>query len=103
MAVDPSRVQPVVIVLPGQGGPNLVGDPGVTLPLGSSTYTQMIDYAGTANPVYVGLAPPGSATSAAVWQIKKLTYSGSNPTATQWAAGGAFTQVWDNRASLTYA
>lgn len=50
---------------------------------------------------YVGKAAPGSATSSAVWQIKKIdTSSGVD---IKWAASGLFTQVWDNRAGLTYS
>jgi len=57
-----------------------------------------IDYVSGTNPIYVGFASPGSATSAAVWQIMKITYDGnSNPTAKQYAGGTAgFSQIWDN-------
>ena len=50
--------------------------------------------------LYIGKAPVGSATSAAVWQIAKLdTSSGLTKT---WAGSAGFTQVWDDRASLTF-
>lgn len=51
---------------------------------------------------YIGKAAPGSATSAAVWQIKKVdTTSGTIIT---WASGSSnFNQIWDNRASLSYS
>ena len=52
---------------------------------------------------YVGLADPGSATSAAVWQIKKLTTSGSVTTVTLADGNSNFDNVWDNRASLSYS
>lgn len=56
------------------------------------------------NPVYVGYAVPGSATSAAVWQIRKFTYVGTNPTAIRFAGGSRlFNAVWDDRASLSYS
>lgn len=49
---------------------------------------------------YIGKAPIGSSTSAAVWQIAKLdTSSGLIKT---WAGSAGFTQIWDNRAGLTY-
>lgn len=51
--------------------------------------------------IYIGKAPIGSATSSAVWSIKKLdTSSGVVIT---WADSGNFTQIWDNRSGLTYA
>lgn len=67
-------------------------------------FTQAIDYVGT-SPVYIGLAALGSAKSAAVWQIRKLTYDGSgNPTDVQYANGAqAFDAIWDNRTSLSYS
>ncbi len=49
---------------------------------------------------YLGSADPASATSAAVWSICRIT----NATGVVlYAAGGQFNQVWDNRASLSYA
>jgi hypothetical protein len=57
----------------------------------------------SANPVlYLGEAATGSATSAAVWRIQKInTASGVQIT---WAGGSAsFTNVWNNRASLSYS
>jgi len=64
-----------------------------------------LDFVGTTNPVYIGLAAPNSSTSDPVWQIRKLTYDGLlNPTNIQFAGGTAvFNQVWDNRAALTYS
>lgn len=55
-------------------------------------------------PLYVGKAAPGSASSAAVWQVKKLAYSGTNVTQVDWADGNdSFDNIWDNRASLAYS
>lgn len=62
-----------------------------------------LQFDSSASPIlYLGQAAPGSATSAAVWRIQKInTTSG---VAITWADGAAtFTQVWDNRASLTYS
>lgn len=70
----------------------------------SSDYATMIDYDGGDNPVYIGKAIPGSATSAAKWQIRKITYDGDNPTAVQFAGGGnTFGNVWDDRATYSYS
>lgn len=52
---------------------------------------------------YVGKAPVGSATSAAVWRISKITISGTLTTVS-WADGDPLADnVWDNRASLSYS
>jgi hypothetical protein len=51
---------------------------------------------------YVGKAAIGSATSSAVWQIKKIDESSG--TVITWADGNSsFDNIWDNRASLTYS
>jgi len=47
-------------------------------------------YALDANTTYIGTALPGSSRTAAVWQCKKITSSGTdypNTTATTWANG----------------
>lgn len=57
------------------------------------------------NPEYIGYAPPGTATSAALWHIRKVVYSGSTTTilSVKHADGTpAFNKIWDNRASYTY-
>jgi len=48
--------------------------------------------------------PPGTATTAAYWQITKLTYDGSNNcTAVEYAEGSwAFEYTWSLRATYTY-
>lgn len=62
-----------------------------------------IDYDGSNNPIYIGIAPPGVPTSASMWKIFKITYSGSNPTLIQLADGDELSDnIWDNRTSLTY-
>ena len=53
---------------------------------------------------YFGKAAVGSATSAAVWQIQKLTYGADGDVSVTWAGGAdAFASIWDNRASLAYS
>lgn len=64
----------------------------------------LFEYDGSNNPVYIGFAEPGSATSDPAWLIRKLTWSGSNVTAIQYANGSTvFNSIWDNRASLSYS
>lgn len=67
-----------------------------------TTYATRLDDSTTANTVYIGKATIGSATSSAVWQIKKVdTTTGADTT---WADGNDnFDNNWDNRASLTYS
>lgn len=66
-------------------------------------YTQALAYTGS-NVEYVGLAAPGTSKAAALWQIKKLTYSGDNVTDVQFAdASTSFNKVWNDRASYTYS
>ena len=64
------------------------------------TRTVYVDEAGSGI-TYVGKAAHGSATSAAVWFIIKIDES-SNPTIIKYADYGKYTQVWDDRAGLTY-
>lgn len=73
----------------------------ITLP----SYTTALEFDGSSNPIYVGTALQGSAKSAAAWQIRHLTFDGSNnPTDIKFAGGNRdFTSIWDNRASLAYS
>lgn len=67
--------------------------------------TIKIDYSGGLNPVYIGFASSGTSTSASSWRIMKLTYDvNSNVTDVQWAGGTTdFSNIYDNRASLSYS
>jgi len=67
--------------------------------------TQKIENNASGQPIYVGKAVPGSATSSAVWQIQKITYDGSGfLTDVQWGGGSSnFDQVWDDRAAGSYS
>lgn len=65
------------------------------------TYTS-ID--GNPYPQYVAEALPGSSTNSAVWRVYRITYSGTNPTAIQWADGNSnFDNQANNPSSLTYS
>jgi len=72
------------------------------LPTGTKNSATKIDDTTTAGVIYIGKAAVGSSAASAVWQIKKLD---TNTLALDktWADSGAFTQVWDNRASLSYS
>lgn len=67
-----------------------------------SNYAMKID-ASVAGTTYIGKAGIGSATSSALWSIKKIVESASVTTIT-WADGDdLFNNVWDDRASLSYS
>lgn len=54
------------------------------------------------NEVFVGYASPGTSTATAAWKIKKITTSGTN-TLIKYAGGSAsYSNIWANRAGLTY-
>jgi len=65
--------------------------------------TRVDDVGGTPDITYVGEADPGSATSSAIWRVKRVTDDGSELLTIEWAGGGNFDQIWDDRASLTYS
>ena len=55
-----------------------------------------------ASPVlYIGKAKINSATSSPVWKIAQLNTTGGATIA--YADSGNYTQIWDNRTSLTYS
>jgi hypothetical protein len=73
-------------------------------PTTSGFLTCVYAYDGDGNVEYIGRAHPGTAQSAALWQIQKLTYSSGDPTDVKWAGGtAAFIHVWNNRASFSYS
>lgn len=71
----------------------------------NGSYAQRVDKAST-TVTYLGWAEPGTATSAAEWRVKRITESseGSGDYAMEFADGDSdFDNVWDDRASLSYA
>ena len=72
--------------------------------VGTANQLMVIDYA-AGQPVYKGFAAPGTALSAAGWKICLFTYDGSgNLLSVTWAGGStSYTNVWNNRASLSYS
>lgn len=79
----------------------------ISIPRGSIVppgHSVELSYDGNSSLEYIGLAPPGTLTSAAGWQIRRVYYSGLNPIAIRWADGNRyFDNVWDDRAGLTYS
>lgn len=65
-------------------------------------YKTLIDDSASTT-IYIGEAVIGSASSSAVWRIQKIITS-TGSTSITWAAGSdTFTNIWDNRASLSYS
>lgn len=63
--------------------------------------TDIIDINADGN-TYFGEAVPGASTAAPLWQIQRKSVSGTS-TSFKYAGGtGNYSQVWDNRTSLTY-
>lgn len=58
--------------------------------------------------IYIGEADPGTATSSALWRIKRIEVvidvGGREDLSTLWADGNAsFDNIWDDRLSLSYS
>lgn len=75
----------------------------------NDNFIMQLDYDGSNNLIYQGFAQPGSATSEAVWRIRKYTYN-ATPLLTSitfpqvnGSPSGAFSFVWDNRSSYSYS
>ena len=66
------------------------------------TYTRVIDQVDSST-TYIGKASKGSLTSSPVWQIFKISVSGTVTTIAYAGADDSFSQVWDNRAALSYS
>lgn len=65
------------------------------------------EYDGSSNLIYAGFALPGSDPEDRVWQIKLLTYAGTDLTEITWPllngkASPSFSFAWDDRATYTY-
>lgn len=75
---------------------------GIDVATFSIPYATRIDEV-SASVTYVGKAALAAATSGAVWQVFKMTVSGTETIIT-WADGNSdFDNVWDNRAGLSYS
>jgi len=67
--------------------------------------SERLDYDGSGNLLYLGIAHPNQITTEAVWQIRKFAYDGSGNLLSMLYANGSkkFDQIWDDRAALSYA
>jgi len=68
----------------------------------TDSFTTRIDEP-SSDVTYIGLAPLGSLDSAAVWQIKKITLTGTVTDIKYADANLKFDNVWNNRAGLSYS
>lgn len=65
---------------------------------------QRTQYNSSNLPIYIGRAAPGTAEATEGWQIIKMTYSGNNVIAVDFANGRTtFDVAWTARASLSYS
>jgi len=82
----------------GQQGPP--GPPGT--PEDEIMYSKRVDFIDDST-LYRGEAVPGSAESAAVWRIRKITIAVDNDVSETWADGNDnFDKSWLDRESLIY-
>ena len=62
-----------------------------------------LQFDASASPVlYLGQAQPGTATSASLWQIMRIDTT-SGVVITYANGSGAYTNIWNDRASLPYS
>ncbi|MEA3242327.1 MAG: hypothetical protein U9Q19_02665 [Pseudomonadota bacterium] len=73
------------------------------LPEEMEMYAKRVDFI-SETLLYRGEAAPGSAESAAVWRIRRITFAADDDVSEVWAGGDAtFDQIWDDRLSLVYS
>lgn len=78
----------------------------INFPFGHSDMQELRAYDASDRLEYVGRAHPGTAVTAAQWQISKYTYDAATERITSIKfAGGVndYTSVWNDRATYTYA
>lgn len=68
----------------------------------NSTQKIIIDEVST-SVSYIGFSEIGSSTANPVWRILKITVSGTITELLHADGDGAYDNIWDNRASLTYS
>ena len=94
-----------VSMLPVQAGPYLGEQPVYSRDQG---WEERLFYVASGNGVgqveYQGFAQMNTATSAALWRVRRFTYDSSNRvSAVEWAGGNdAFNQILDDRVTLSY-
>ncbi len=73
-------------------------------PFSRADLNMEVAYDSDNNPLYVGYAAPGVATSTAGWQICKCTYDANGNLDDRKFADGVndYEKVWDDRATYAY-
>jgi len=67
-------------------------------------YAKHFDMSADGLTAYMGKAEIGTATSAALWQVKKFVFNAENDVIITWADGNdSYDNIWDNRAALSYS
>jgi len=64
-------------------------------------YRKLTDFVAGTNYTYLGEASPGTATSQALWRVKRIGIDETTDGATD-AGIASFDKVWDYRSSETY-
>ena len=73
-------------------------------PFLTSSFDELLNLqVASATITYIGNAPIGSATSAAVWKIKRLDSTSGDAVILYAGGAPAYNQIFDNRAALTYS
>jgi hypothetical protein len=102
---------PVDIALTGNAGASVIaGVQAYTFIKQASSHVFQVDSVNYATRVdeasstvtYIGKAAIGSSSANAVWQIKKITISGTETIITYADSDAELDNIWDDRASLTY-
>lgn len=77
----------------------------ISFPFAHSDMQMRVAYTADGDPEYIGRARPSALTSAAEWQIKKITYDANrNPTVAAFASGvNDYNKTWDDRATYVYS
>lgn len=76
----------------------------VEVVIGGDDSEQLLTFVDTANSdyIYIGSASIGTATSASLWQIKRVNLSTTEIKIQYADSDSNFDNIWDNRASLIY-
>lgn len=87
----------------------IIGPAGPAGPMGPPSVEEEVPFAKQINFIsdnllYRGEADPGTATSAALWRVRKITIDAADSDVTEtWASGTAnFDKIWDNHLGFTY-
>lgn len=69
-----------------------------------ATRTDTVDPNATPEITYRGDAPPGTASSAAAWRVRKITIAADGDVTIEYADGNdLYDNIWDNRLALSYS